>query len=222
MRWLYSHRKQLTIAFIIVITLVLIPKIRNLSVEDLIHYTPSSPFLAALALIGLYCLRSVIMAIPNILVCVAIGIIFPPVWGIIISIVGIFCETTISYYLGKKLGAEEVTKMLQKNKKANKFFTSNQDNTTTTCFIARITPLPIGLTSMFFGGTKMPWNKYIIASILGLSPKMIPYVLAGTSIENPLSARFLLPFVISFSITLVAFIIYQKVTKSKSDSDHES
>lgn len=216
MRWLYSHRKQLTIGFIIIITLILIPVVHNLSVDDIIHYTPSSPFFAALALIGLYCLRSIIMAIPNMLVCIAIGIIFPPVWGILISITGMICETTISYYLGKKLGAEEVTRMLQKNEKAKKFFSSNQNNTTTTCFIARITPLPIGLTSMFFGAAGMPWSKYIIASILGLSPKMIPYVLAGTSIEDPLSTRFLLPFVISFAITLAAFIIYQTVTKTKS------
>ena len=217
MRWLYSHRKQLTVILILVVTLLLFPRLRTITVDDIINYTPSSPLLAMFSFIGLYCLRPVLMAIPNLVLCIAIGIIFSPLQGILISLIGIFCETTISYFIGWKLGAKEVTKLVEKNEKVRKFLSSNQNNNTATCFLARITPLPIGLTSMFFGAAGMPWSKYIFASVLGLAPKMIPYVLAGTAIDNPLSVEFLLPFGISFLITFAVFIIYRKVTSAGVD-----
>jgi uncharacterized membrane protein YdjX (TVP38/TMEM64 family) len=47
------------------------------------------------------------------------------------------------------------------------------------CFLARLLPLPKDAFSMFFGAVGMPFNKFLIISLLGLSPVMLSTVIAG-------------------------------------------
>lgn len=215
MKWCYSHRKLLAAVFMAAVILLLLPKLTSMTTEDLLNFTPRSPFLAALALLGVYCVKSVVMVIPNMVICIVSGIVFSPFWGVFLCLAGIGCEAAIGYWIGGKMGGKEVKRLIERNKKAEKFFTFNQKNNVSTCFLARLSPLPIDLTSMFFGASKMPLGRYVFASVLGLSPKMIPYVIAGASVTNPWSAEFLLPFGISFVITGIVFLIYRKVTTSK-------
>jgi uncharacterized membrane protein YdjX (TVP38/TMEM64 family) len=73
--------------------------------------------------------------------------------------------------------------------------------------------VPFDLLSMFCGALGLPFVKYLIVSLLGLSPTVMPLILAGAHISDPLSARFLVPFGVSLAITLTVFAIFSRATK---------
>jgi HD-GYP domain-containing protein (c-di-GMP phosphodiesterase class II) len=101
-----------------------------------------------------------------------------------------------------------------KNKKIVDFLNARRrnDNLMSLCFITRILPFPFNILCMLFGALGMPYVKYLIVSLLGLSPAVILFILTGASISDPFSLEFIIPFVISLTVTAIVFIIYNKQT----------
>jgi len=186
-----------------------------LSFDSIANYDLASLPLVILTLFAIYSLKSIIMVIPGMMLYVIAGIVFPPGWAILITYLCLSLELTIGYMNGKKLGEGKVNERLTKNKRVAKFLENRKGNLPSLCFLSRVLPIPVDLLSLFFGAVKMPFGVYLFISLLGLSPTMIPYVIAGSSISNPLSAEFLIPFGISFSITIIVFIISNQIIKKK-------
>jgi uncharacterized membrane protein YdjX (TVP38/TMEM64 family) len=172
----------------------------------------SLSFATALVFLAIYAIKTVIMIIPAPALYIAAGVTFPTMWAIIITLLGLFINLSLGYFIGKKLGENRAKKLLAKNKKVAAFFENQKESLTSLCFISRVTPLPKDLPSMFFGAVGMPFPKYMVVSLLGISPVMIPYIFAASSISTPLSPEFLVPFGISLSITLIIFFVFNKKT----------
>lgn len=215
MNWILKHRKLILVILAALVILFLAPKLSTLSVEEIVSYTPSQPLLAAAVLIGLYCLKSFLLAIPVIVLYISAGIMFPTGWAILISVIGLTAELLINYYAGRYLGRERIEGYMKKGGKITKFLNFAEVNSSSACFFSRMLPISSDLFSMFFGAVNVPLVKYILYSLLGFASGMIPWVLAGTAIENPLSVEFILPFAICFVVFAGAFIILQKITKTK-------
>ena len=171
--------------------------------------------LTALAFIAVYALKAVVMIIPAPALYIAAGLYFPIEWAIIVTYLGLLTSLSIGYFNGKMLGEKRVSELIAKHKRAAIFIESRQDSLPSLCFISRITPLPKDLFSMLYGALGMPFSKYIFISLMGISPVMIPYVIAGSYIATPLSPEFLVPFSASLIITLVIFFIYKRQTGIK-------
>ncbi len=211
----YKYRFLILIILFVIIIIALFPKFSKITVSDIIKYTPESLPLAALALLGIYCIKSVVMVIPMIILYVSAGILFPIGWAIGISYICIICELTIGYVIGMLTGKEKIEKLINKQEKIKNFFSTKKLNSYTTCFISRLLPLPCDMLNMLYGASGIPYSSYLIFSLLGLSPVMIPYVIAGRAITTPLSPEFLIPFGISLTLTFIMFIIFQKIVKRK-------
>jgi len=166
-----------------------------------------------IVLLIIYAIKAVIMIIPVPALYMAAGVAFPTWWAIIVTYLGLLISFSIGYFNGKKLGEKKVSEMLSKNKKVAGFFESKHLDLPSMCFISRLIPLPKDLLSMFYGAVGMPFQKYIVISLLGVSPVMIPYVVAGAYAADPLSLEFLLPFGVNLSIILTSFAIYKKIQK---------
>jgi uncharacterized membrane protein YdjX (TVP38/TMEM64 family) len=91
---------------------------------------------------------------------------------------------SIGYYNGKNLGQEKVDKLLEKHPRISKVMEQKRENLTYLCFICRLAPLPFDVFSMLSGTIRMPFKKYLFFSLLGLTPKLIIFVLAGMAIDN--------------------------------------
>jgi len=140
---------------------------------------------------------------------IAAGMIFPTWAAILVTYAGLTISLSIGYYIGCKLGNDKVNKIVAKHKRVANFLHGDKENLVSFCFVARLFPMSYGLVSMFFGALKVPYFKYLFLSLLGLSPRVIPIVLAGGAITNPLSVEFLVPFVISLCITVIIFVVYK-------------
>ena len=55
--------KYVPVILLIVLAIVFFPLFKGLEVSDILEYSPESPLLAALILLGIYCLKSVVVFI---------------------------------------------------------------------------------------------------------------------------------------------------------------
>jgi len=205
------RKKCLTITVgCIVIILLVAFNLGFISVESIINYAETSGWTAAIGFALLYVIKGLAMVVPSSLLYISAGMVFNPLIGILITYAGLTVSLSIGYFFGKKIGEKRVAKMLTKQKKLADFFdVENKEKLLSLCFMSRMLHLPFGLSSLFFGALNMPFWKHIFASLLGITPIMIPAVLAGAAASNPISAEFLIPFSISLGITLAIFIIYK-------------
>lgn len=218
MEFIYRHRKIICTIVVLVALAFILPHVWGLTVSDILEFTPQSLPLAALVILGLFCLKSFVMVIPAVVLYMAAGMIFPTGWAILLVYASLFVEMSIGYVIGRRIGSARVQKLIQKRPRIARFFERYQSHLQGLCFTARVLPLQFDLSSMFLGAMKLPYPRYVILSLLGATPAMIPYVLAGSAIDDPLSVEFLLPFAISICITLVLFFLFQRYTGG-SDSD---
>ena len=175
--------------------------------------------ITALVLLVVYGIKAVVMVIPAPALYMAAGAAFPVEWALLVTYMGLFISLSIGYYTGKHLGEDAINALLAKNKRVSTFLELQHKNLPSFCFIARILPLPKDPMSMFFGSIKMPFSRYLIISMLGMSPIMIPNVIAGHAISQPLSPEFLVPFGVSLVITVSVFSIYNIHIKKPESPD---
>jgi len=191
--------------------ILLIPFFRSLSVEDIINFAPDSLLLAALVFLLLYTIKPFVLFFPIAVLYVSAGLAFPIGWALIVTYCGVAIMTSIGYFLGGKLGENRINELLNRQKKVANFLNSKKDNLVMLCFLSRVLPVPVNMCSMFYGAVKMPFYKYLIVSLIGMSPTMLPVLFAGANIANPLSLEFLLPFGLSLFSTFVVFVVYRQL-----------
>ena len=192
---------------------------RNLTLDNLILYSPQNKTLAVLFLLGLYALKSISVFFPIILLQIASGFIFPAPIALMVNLIGAVIDFTLPYYIGMFSGAEAAERKISQNKSIKKFIQKQQKHEFFLTFFLRvISCLPSDLVSMYLGMLKFNFTHYMIASMLGALPGIIPATFMGRSITDPMSPEF----IISISITLfcsvasiLAYYIY--INKSRND-----
>ncbi len=196
------------------------PELRHLKVEDILGLMPDSPFVSALILLGLYCLKPVFMFMPLALLYMCAGILFTPFWALLLTCFFLAVETSLSYFIGRYLGRDRIHKLLDKSKYARKLVEFSQNKGMVSCFVIRFSPgPPVDVTSMLLGAAGIRYRDYLAGTVLGLIPGMVPFVLMGKAISNPLSAEFLIPLGISALLMLLAALIYHLYRNRKSKKE---
>ena len=210
------------IIVVTIIIIILIPDFKNLTSDEISDYIPKSIILASLLLLGLYCLKAITIVIPAVLLYIIAGIIFPPIPAIAVTLICLIIELTIGYYVGRYLGQEQVMKLVDKNNHLNKIIRYIQNKSLTSCFIVSFVPgFPIDLTSMLFGASNTKYFQFLTGSLLGLTPTMVPIVLIGNSITDPLSKEFMIPFSICVAISLSSLLFYRIWLKGRRIQNHK-
>ncbi|MGD9559897.1 MAG: TVP38/TMEM64 family protein [Oscillospiraceae bacterium] len=181
----------------------------GITVQDILSFTPQNLVLAALVFVGLYCLKTVLMFFPSYVLYISTGFVFPPALAILITYIGLFCEFTLGYLIGRRAGSARVQALIGARPKAAAFFAFVQRNGQFAYFFTRLVPMPVPLdaVSLFFGASAAPYLRYISFSLLGISALMLPCVLAGAALDRPFSLEFLLPFGISIAVTVGVYLL---------------
>ena len=143
-----------------------------------------------------FVLKAVIPWFPISCICVASGVLFDWYYAIPINVAGLAILFTIKYYWGKRYGGGNARKILARYKGASEFIDSSQVGSAVVLFVLRLVPcMPINSVSQLYGTTDIPFWKYLIVSLVGFSYKLFSYTLIGRNVYDPMSAKFLLPFV---------------------------
>ena len=187
----------------------------SITAEDIINHSPSSMALTVVVFIALYAIKSVIMFIPLPVLFISAGVLFPKGWAIVISYTCLTMELTIDWLIGKKMGQTKVVDFVRSKPKMASLIDLYKERTVFTCFLSRLIPIQSEPFSIFFGAAQMPYPTYLGISLLGLSAKMIPFILAGSAISDPLSKEFLLPLAVCVAISISVLIIVNKISQRR-------
>lgn len=200
---------------IIIVGIVVGFQFKDISVADIVNYTPENPFLAACILIGLYALKSISIIFPLIVLNISAGMLFSPFWAIMVNIIGSFVVSAIPYYIGRFMGRSIAMKVMRKHKKFDDMTKMPivQNPWFYSYFLRVISILPGDLVSMLLGSIKLKFMPYILGSLLGIFPGMLAATFMGTAISDPTSSEFIIALVGTVLLSVVSYLIYHKWKK---------
>ena len=165
----------------------------------------------------MYALKSVVFVVPAMMIYVSVGISFDTPVALILNFIGLTVEVTITYFLGRFLGGEYVSKLLEKNKGGRKLLNMKTKTKNSFLFMARVLPaFPIDFTSLFLGSSNYKFVPYLLISLLGIYPRVLLFTIIGDSIYKYIPKELIIRLIIvAIPVAVVAFLIYTVVKKRK-------
>lgn len=133
------------------------------SVESLVAQATGNPLRSVLWLMLLFAIKSLTIVIPLLSLYVASGILFPPVWAVCVSFLGLAITTTLPYLLGRWSGAEELDYIKAKYPKIDKLVDIQKRNEFFASFIVRLIGwFPCDITSFYFGASRTSYPPLFV------------------------------------------------------------
>ena len=149
--------------------------------------------------------------VPNILLIIISNLSYGPVWGSLLAWFGIFLASSVGYMIGSKLSPVTVEKFVS-IKTQHKLSAFIKDYGMKAIVVIRLSTFSNDGLSIVAGLLKMPYKRFIIATILGITPLITVRALLRDSgkIEKGLlwTGIFLI-------ICLVVYIIIDKRRKKR-------
>lgn len=171
--------KIAAVAIVFTVIVIYYDELRNLDVRALVQAAPSLA-VAVLAVLGVYLLKGLVFIIPASIFYLSVGMAFEPGAAVAINLAGILIEITASYLFGLFLGGDAIQKKLAQNKGGRRILELQDNKKNASVFILRLLPIfPIDFVSLFLGGSKYNFLKYLLFSFLGIAPRVILFTLLG-------------------------------------------
>ena len=191
----------------------------NLDIRTLIAGA-SSIFIAELIILGVYAVKAVMMVVPASLIYISVGMAFDPKRAVIVNLLGIALEVTVTYFLGKFLGKEAVEKKIRSTKAGDKFFTMLDKNRNVAIFLMRFIPaFPIDFSSLFMGAFDFKFFPYLIFSVLGIAPRVIAFTVLGEGIYELIPMKYIVLAAICAIPVVTAVLLLKKFVVKKKKSE---
>lgn len=195
--------------------LFLRPYVANLTVEQLLEFTPGEPVLASLVLLLLFALKSMTVVFPLMVLYLAVGHLFPLWWSLPLNFCGIVVCVSIPYLIGRYAQADALAGIIQKYPKAEAFIIKHRSRGLFLSYFLRIiTMVPGDLMSMLLGALRICYPHFLLGSILGMAPSMIAATLVGDSITDPTSPQFILSALAILVLAVLSTLVYRRSNMS--------
>ena len=187
--------------FVVMLALVALylPNKDAVSVDSILRYTPDNLWLAALAVLAAYAVKSLSVFFP-LLVCV-----------------------TVPYGIGRFAGKDLVDSLQKKYKKIARINEIKRGSELFFAFFLRIIAvLPGDVVSMVLGASGMTYWKFAVGSLLGLLPVMVATTVAGSSLSDPTSPVFIVTAVLVVLLSVGSFVLWRMVSRKNAGSRPET
>lgn len=186
-----------------------------------------SPTAAVCTILGVYILKGLVFVIPASLFYVSVGMAMPPLTAVLCNLGGIASEIVASYLFGLFLGGEYIGKLLQKKAGGQKILEMQKKRSgAASVFLMRLLPVfPIDFVSLFLGGSKYPFFRYLLLSFAGLAPRVILFTLLGDTLYDYIPMQLILTAILilvptaAVAAPIIAFCKRQKKRKEKPDAE---
>lgn len=180
---------------------------------------------AVLTVLGVYVLKGLVFVIPASLFYISVGMAFEPLTAVAVNLAGILLEVSVSYVFGRFLGGAYITKLLQSKKGGQRILEiQNKRSGAASVFVMRLLPVfPIDFVSLFLGGSKYPFVKYLLLSVAGIAPRVILFTLLGDTIYDYIPMRLIITLiVIAVPVAAIAVLIRMLYRRKKSAKGKEA
>lgn len=120
---------------------------------------------------------------PTFLMTISAGVLYGPFWGMVYSFIGANGAATLSYGVGRLLGAQSI-ESLSKHPKMSRYVHRLRTNTFETILILGLLHAPFDLLNYLSGILRLRWAQFALATSIGLIPGGLPFVLFGASLGS--------------------------------------
>ena len=160
----------------------------RMSIQGLISYTPSNVLLAAAGILALFAVKSLSVIFPLSVLYIACALWFGRWGGLMMCYLGLTVSCTLPYLIGRRFGAGVVEHLIRKYPRLDKLYQAGSSNQVMLSYLLRIvTVLPGDFCSLFLGACSVSYPRYLLGSMLGLSPLMIVHVLLADMVAQSLT-----------------------------------
>lgn len=192
----------------------------NFSVEQIVHFTPKNPILAALILWILYAVKGVTAVILYDVLVLAAAFMYDTPTALLVNTVGTLICLAVPYWVGRSMDAGWVERLLVKHEKVRRLYQKHQKHPVVGCLILRAMGLSNEGLGFLFGSTGMKFLPFMICSFCGISPGMICITILGSELTL---RSFWFWFVLALDIVMIfcAYWYHRKKEKEEKKSDRE-
>ena len=152
-----------------------------------------------------------LFVVPNVLLMMIAIVSYGPVWGAVISFVGVFAASSFGYYIGGKLSKVTLARFvsIENQRKIAQFI---HDYGMGTIMITRLSSFSNDGLSLVAGVLKMEYKKYITATLIGITPLIVLLAVFG---KNEKIEWALIWIAAASLVMLITYIVIDKKRKKK-------
>jgi len=193
-----------------------------------IHLTPESfkAFVLSLGIlgpiiyVGIFIIRPLLL-IPSIALFVGGGLAFGPILGPSYASVGAALGGTVGFWISRKMGHEYVIKKL---KLGADLIDTTRFSFSVVFLLSLLPIMPVTVINYGAGLSTMKFKNYIVAHILGITPRAFAYGFFGSTLLEIGSAKFRIALLALVTIGLVTayFRLRSKLKKRESLAEEAS
>jgi uncharacterized membrane protein YdjX (TVP38/TMEM64 family) len=133
-----------------------------------------------LILILLMVVQMFLFVVPNVLVMMVAITGYGPIWGSVISLLGVFASSSFGYMIGRFLGPRTVDKFVSV-KTREKISDFIREYGVPAIAITRLSSLSNDSLSFVTGILKMKYHRYILATMGGITPLVVLLAIYGNN-----------------------------------------
>lgn len=122
-----------------------------------------------------------------------------------------------AYVLGKVYGSSIVRSLEDRHPKIKKVYVHSGQSGTVFAMLLRSLGIPLHAASLYMGAMDYNFWQYLMGSILGILPVMIPCTIMGNSISDIGSLGFIISFSARVIVAVISVIIYSFIKKSSAE-----
>ena len=186
----------------ILLAVVIFVNRSRITVDTIINYTPSNLFLAAVALLLLFALKSLSIVFFSGILYTASGLMFDLPVAMFVNALGLVVMLSEGYLLGKYFGSDLVGNVAEKYPKIEAILhLEDRRPFLFTLLLRMMKLLNFDLGSIYMGASNAKFAPYAAASFISAIPDLILYAVVGGGISS-----------LSPSMIIIAAVVYGCIT----------
>lgn len=189
----------------------------SIGVQELLAWSPDNKWLAALAALAAYALKSQTVVVPYALIATAVGLIFDLPAALAVNTLGSVVCISLPYLTGRGSDGVLVDALLARQPRMRAFYEANRRHLFLVSLVLRVANLSNDILGLAFGSLKMKYWEYLLSSLVGILPAMVLYTVLGNDLD-PFSAPVLICFGVDVASIAAAFLLLRARGGKKADN----
>ena len=185
--------------------------------QELLAWSPENKWLAALAALAAYALKSQTVVVPYALIATAVGLIFDLPAALAVNTLGSVVCISLPYLTGRGSDGVLVDALLARQPRMRAFYEANRRHLFLVSLVLRVANLSNDILGLVFGSLKMKYWEYLLSSLVGILPAMVLYTVLGNDLD-PFSAPVLISFGVDVASIAAAFLLLRARSGKKADN----
>ena len=189
----------------------------SIGVQELLAWSPENKWLATLAALAAYALKSQTVVVPYALIATAVGLIFDLPAALAVNTLGSVVCISLPYLTGRGSDGVLVDALLARQPRMRAFYEANRRHLFLVSLVLRVANLSNDILGLVFGSLKMKYWEYLLSSLVGILPAMVLYTVLGNDLD-PFSAPVLISFGVDVASIAAAFLLLRARSGKKADN----